>query len=57
MARIKYILNERRIAATEAQDLIRQASEGGEGADGSERAPASFMEEDVPSAQPTQASV
>lgn len=51
MARIKYILNERRIAAREAQALIKAANAGNgtQAAAPAKRAPANFMEEEAPS--------
>ena len=51
MARIKYILNERRLAAREAQELIREAERENGSTDGAttKRAPLNFMEEEAPS--------
>lgn len=53
MARIKYVLNERRLAALEAQDLVLEATEGSDSESTVDRQSvpsASFMEEDVPKA-------
>lgn len=58
MARIKYILNERRIAAREAQDLIKAAGKnGGDSTQASptKRAPANFMEAEAPGTSTSQA--
>lgn len=58
MARIKYVLNERRIAARDAQDLVRNATERSESASTSESQRTeftSFMEEEVPKVAGTQA--
>lgn len=61
MARIKYVLNERRIAARQAQELVVAATAGSapESSVGSDKAtpPANFMEEEVPKSASTQSAL
>lgn len=63
MARIKYILNERRIAAREAQDLVLEATQGSEAEEAQgayesrKQASMNFMEEEAPKSTSTQSAL
>jgi hypothetical protein len=63
MARIKYILNERRIAAREAQDLVLEATQGSKAEAGNsayesrKQASMNFMEEEGTKSASTQSTL